>query len=83
MQTDSQAAKSEILAFYVLCSLFFFFSFCISNSADQVFAGDVPKANSKCLQKFCQETGCYLNKHLLDLAAEVHQNATTDFLFFS
>lgn len=79
MQTDSQAAKSEILAFNVL---FFFFSFCISNSPDQVFAGDVPEANNKCLQKFRQETGCYLNK-CLELAAEVHQNATTDFFFFS
>lgn len=32
-------------------------------------------------KNFCQETGCYLNKRLLDLAAEVHQNATVDFSF--
>lgn len=66
--------------FFLFILLGFFFLY-INNSADQVFAGDVPEANNKCLQNFCQETGCYLNKRLLDLAAEVHQNATTDFFF--
>lgn len=82
MQTDSQAAKSVIRAFYVVfffVVMFFFLG--KNNSADQVVAGDVPVANNKSLQKFCQETGCYLNKHLLDLAAEVHQNATANVFF--
>lgn len=48
-----------------------------------MFAGKVPEANNKRHQNFCQETGSYLNKHLLDLAAEVHQNATTHFFFLS